>query len=314
MQKLIPRVSSFELYYSIQDESQRRVSFSETTIIREANDQEDESGIRKFSASSGDEAFEKLELRRRLTIVHPTGTFLGDDQDDENLDIAYDDELIYDDEDNDLEREEFYEKYSDEDQEDLSEIIDDPLVDEDLEDDLPTPQTFEELNALYKPQFEEKLTTIESRFQAPKVEMLSPKQSTPNRASPQPPSNLNLARERSPVITPPVVPEKRPSPLVTRKSSPIPSEIKEIVPTTSSTTAPAPIDDDYDDEEEYSDELYEEETEGSDVDDDDLMRRLEAKYGKLPEHLVAEEEAAEEDYSGQSDLDDDDPSWTSKVK
>lgn len=304
------------------------MSFSETTQIRE-----DKPVLRKFSGtSSGDEAFEKLELKRRLTIV-PPGTFLGDGQgeDEENLDIAYDDELIYDDEDNDVDRDEYYERYSDEDLEEHSELIDDHLVDQEEEDDdeLPTPQTFEELNALYKPRFEEKLTTIESRFKAPQVEMLSPQQSniqaTPKRSSPQPASVNVVTQASAPGLsTSKAIPDKSPSPLVTRKSSPIPAEIKlsspAVVVAPSKSNAPAIVDDEYDDDE-YSDELYEgeeEETEGSDVDDDDLMRRLEAKYGKLPEHLLAENVDEGQYVVGESDLEDeddeDDPSWTSKVK
>lgn len=296
------------------------MSFSETTQIREpAAEPEADDGIRKFSTtSSGDEAFEKLEIKRRLTIV-PPGTFLGDeDQDDENLDIAYDDELIYDDEDpeQDLEGDEYYERYSDE--EEVSEQVNDHLIAE--------PKTLEDLNALYQPKFEEKLTTIESRFQAPS-EMLAPQSHSrttpPTRSSPQPPpqqpQETVIPTSKVPVMekkSSPTLPAA--SPLDPRKSSPIPAEIK--LETGTVVAAPSRHPDEEYDDEEYSDELYEEEEEeesvGSDIDDDDLMRRLEAKYGKLPQQLEGGEE---QDFLGESDLeeeedDDDDPSWTSKVK
>lgn len=295
------------------------MSFSETTQIREPTaEPEPDDGIRKFSTtSSGDEAFEKLEIKRRLTIVSPPGTFLGDeDQDDENLDIAYDDELIYDDEDpeQDLEGDEYYERYSDE--EEVSEQVDDHLIAE--------PKTLEDLNALYQPKFEEKFTTIESRFQAPR-EMLPAQSQRPitpplNRSSPQPPPQQQQ-ESMVPITNVPVMEKKSspilpvPSPLDPRKSSPVPTEIKPAIGTVLA-APPGHADEEYDDEEEYSDELYEEEEE-SDVDDDDLMRRLEAKYGKLPQQLEGEE--GDEDFLGESDLeeeedDDDDPSWTSKVK
>lgn len=57
----------------------------------------------------------------------------------------------------------------------------------------------------------------------------------------------------------------------------------------------------YSDEEEYENDDDEEE-EISDVDDTDLLKRLEAKYGKLPQKHSDDEE------------DDIDPTWTSKFR
>lgn len=266
------------------------MSFSEVTHFREEKDLDEQ--IRKFSASSGDEAFEKLELRRRLTIVAPTPIpILGDDE--EALDIGYDDELIYDDQDEVGEVDDFYERYSDEEQ------LDDNLRED---DEIPTPQTFEELNALYKPKFEEKLTKIEPRV-SPMVEMLSPISNNtvaPRNTSPQPPPPSIMDSSSGPDQE--NISENPSSPSVPRNSSPIPTEKQE--------KHDGPLEDEYDDEDEYSDEMYEEDELESDVDDEELMKRLEAKYGKLPQPVDVEDE---EDYLDESE-DEDDPSWTSKVK
>lgn len=269
-----------------------------------------------------------MEIKRRLTIV-PPGTYLGDQEegevDEENFDIAYEDELIYD----EGEQDDYYERYSDD--EDLEENNDQDLEDrhnldvdnyrEEDDDNIPsTPQTFEELNALYKPKFEEKLTKIQPQIQSKNAipvmnelqtnavemkinqEMLSPRNSypepTPQRLSPQPQYVAEVTK-----VTPEASSVKQQQPL----------EQKSLLSTNPPINDPAEYDD-----EEYSDEIYEGEEEdesiGSDVDDDELMKRLEAKYGKLPEHLTVgeDEDVEQEEYLGESDLDDEE-SWTSKV-
>lgn len=238
--------------------------------------------------SSGDEVFETLEVRRRLTIV-PPGTLSGEDEDeDEHLDIAYDDELIYEDDQEDID-DEIYERYSDDEMEEDPEVI---------PDEISTPETFEELNALYKPKFEEKLTAISPRTRPTVgVQMLSPVEgsSTVN-DRPLPPFS-GITKENSPRVIEAVLEKKVPPASPRRSPQPQPPQVEE----------------EYNDEEDYSDDLYEGEVE-SDVDDEDLMRRLEEKYGKLPPGQ--EEDLGDSELEGEEEEeeDEDDPSWTSKVK
>lgn len=263
----------------IKDE--RRVSFSETTHVREDRALL-EDVTRKLS--SGDEVFETLEVRRRLTIV-PPGTLSGEEEDDEHMDIAYDDELIYDEDHEDID--DNYERYSDED-----EIEEDPEV---IPDDIPTPETFEELNALYRPKFEEKLTTIAPRTRPEAgVQMLPPEGSStvdgrPKRSPPVGVINNETSLRATDQLTEPPSPRRSPQP-------PPP---------------PPQVEDEFNEEDDYSDDLYEGEVE-SDVDDEDLMRRLEEKYGKLPHG--EEDEIGDSELEGEEEEEEDDPSWTSKVK
>ena len=249
-----------------------------------------------------------MELKRRLTIVAPGTSLLDDEEEEEeDIDIAYEDELIYDNEEEEPLAAEVYERYSDEeDPEDISEAVD-PLTPHAV----PKP-TFEELNALYKPKFEEKFTTFQPKARVAEMDTV------PKRVVAPEPATASVAR-KSPPNEPSLKPleqPKAPSPLVARKSSPLPQDLK---PATA--IMGHPVEDPENNE--YSDEECEEEEEGvSDVDDEDLMRRLEAKYGKLPEHLQAEESDdyslegsdIEYAYGDEEELDEEDPSWTSKVK
>lgn len=66
----------------------------------------------------------------------------------------------------------------------------------------------------------------------------------------------------------------------------------------------SPSDEEYSDENEYDDDA-------SDVDDTDLLKRLEEKYGRLPPTSAAHVDAEIED-DDVEDEDDIDPTWTSK--
>lgn len=276
------------------------MSFSSTTHFREDTTS---STDRPRTFSSGDEEFEKLEIKRRLTIVPPISRDDPFADDDEENDIAYDDELIYDDDEDDVEGEEFYERYSDDEDAVRPQGEGAPLEEEEsIVEEIPTPQTFEELNDLYKPKYEEKLTTIQSSMAAREEKSkLSPSLSNAPRISPAP------VRAAAAVIqkednSPPVPVKSQPAEEPRR--SPLPAQGPQ---------APHEYEDD---EDEYSDELYDEDGEEpvSDVDDEDLMRRLEAKYGKLPNPpAVGDEDEEEQPLDSDYDVDDD-PTWTSKVK
>lgn len=67
------------------------------------------------------------------------------------------------------------------------------------------------------------------------------------------------------------------------------------------------------DSNEYSEENeYDDDDDISEVDDSDLLKRLEEKYGKLPATSVPADEDIEDDDVDDGDEDDIDPTWTSK--
>lgn len=257
--------------------------------------------------SEGDETFEKLELKRRLTIIAPAGNVPLDGDDDP--DLAYDDELVYDDEEAEYEGE-YYGRYSDEEELEYSEPEPEAVSNVD-EDFAHTPKTLDELNILYKPHYEEKLTTIQ-----PQANVVSQKPhpvtttAEPTVISPAPAVNVTQAPlEVATASYPARVPPR--SPQLDRTAIEPPPTILSTEPPTTNEGDEEPCDDDIEYDDEYSDELEEDDEEDiSDVDDRDLMRRLEAKYGKLPDGELAGDEGGE---SGDGFEDDEeDPGWTSK--
>lgn len=231
-----------------------------------------------------DTAFEALEIKRRLTIVEPRDG-------DEDPDIAYEDELVYDDED---EEDEMYDKYSDEEEEELDE---DEEFSHHFEPDETIQQhaskasnKFEEFNRIFKPQ--EQLSNIQSKTNT--IVNVAPTVTTIHSKSPTP--AITIATSKSP--SPKQQPEKddigSPIEVAAQEPSKVEKELR----------FEDEDPEEYDYEGEYSDEVLgeeEEEEEISDVDDTELMKRLEAKYGKLPKTYEDEP----------SDNEEEDPTWTS---
>lgn len=78
-------------------------------------------------------------------------------------------------------------------------------------------------------------------------------------------------------------------------------------------TPPPPQEEIYEDEDMYDDDEEEEDEEiESDVDDSDLLKRLEEKYGKLQGNPMPDDDEPTE-YAYDDEYDPDDHSWTSKL-
>lgn len=215
---------------------------------------------------SCDEEIEKLDLKRRFTIV-TSETYSGEE--DEELDISYENELIYDDQEDVDVQNEAYEVYNGEVEyfEDVRKQA--PLI----EQAIPTPHIIE------KPKHEQKLTTVVAPTPT-RTEQLGSKVTSQDMIN-----EISLLPLRN-----------------TSNYNPQPLEIIEQEHEKEMSREPPQMDYISDEGDEQSEEeLYSESA--SDVDDDDLMRRLEAKYGKLPE---------QEDYQGFHEEDDEDSSWISK--
>lgn len=63
---------------------------------------------------------------------------------------------------------------------------------------------------------------------------------------------------------------------------------------------------------EYTEDEESSEEDISDVDDTDLLKRLDAKYGKLPSKATGGNIDDDDDYENDDEADDIDPTWTSK--
>ncbi|XP_055704081.1 aspartyl/asparaginyl beta-hydroxylase isoform X2 [Phlebotomus papatasi] len=194
-----------------------------------------------------------IDMRRRLTI----GT------EDEPLPEPEDD-VIYGEDGEEYE-------YSGEEIEDEDEEIVDDLeeYEDEIDDEVRMPPTFEELNAMYKPE-EPKVTP---KIQEPEV----PKVSSKPQGSEIPKATSKIQETEISKMTPKEVPKP---PDLTKKYEDEEEDVED------------------EQEIEYDEEDYEgsdyEAEELSDVDDSDLMKRLEEKYGKLPQ-LSDREDEEEED-------------------
>ncbi|XP_055688759.1 aspartyl/asparaginyl beta-hydroxylase isoform X2 [Lutzomyia longipalpis] len=257
-----------------------------------------------------------IDMRRRLTIGTDEEPLLDPEDDIEYDEDEEDVEDLGEEEDEDEEAPEDIEEYED-------------------EDEVEMPATFEELNAMYRPKVVETKApepkTVEQKvgvsFKIPESRISEPK--IPERRISEPKvSETRLLEPKVPErrISEPRISETRiydPKVQESRISEPKVSELKIAEPKVSGPSVQIPkeppkrsepeklpepseeyeIDEediDQDDveyeEEEYEGSDYEAE-EGSDIDDSDLMKRLEEKYGKLPH------------YSDKED-DDEDKTWT----
>lgn len=162
-------------------------------------------------------------------------------------------------------------EYSEEDDVPLDENHE--IIIEDIEsDDHCEPMTFEQMEKLYKPkQVVESLNSSEALIQAP--------------------SSSQIQLERNVQVTP-----NEPVDQKLEKVKEVELENEDLI---------SEEEYEYSDDEVYDNDIEEEEGDEdiSDVDDHELMKRLEEKYGKLPKRPDAEDE---------EDNDDIDPTWTSK--
>ncbi|XP_055838514.1 aspartyl/asparaginyl beta-hydroxylase isoform X3 [Episyrphus balteatus] len=198
------------------------------------------------------------------------------------------------------------------------EVTDEEFEEEKIEQPKYKPETFEQLNAMYRRPTDFQTSNVEQentrKVSPPKVPMDEPKTTTKvqdysQRIEQQPvaaskPSQSRFAQYHREKTPPPEVPIK----LAQLSSSTIRPD--ENVESKESRAYAAEHEEDieYDDEELYDDEMLEEEEEEeigddeedeedlSDVDDSELMNRLEAKYGRLP----AKEFESDEDVEDQS--------------
>lgn len=175
--------------------------------------------------------------------------------------------------------------------------------------------------------YEEHRMEIDKIDQKPKIIEKEEKIITPTVSklvkSDSPPAVMEKVIEKPKQSSPPLkVEEKKEEVLSKPKFTDIPPQTK---PTPIQTHKDEEYDDEYEDEE-YEDEEYSGDEEGdiSDVDDSDLLKRLDEKYGKLPatstkenKETVDDEEYEDEDEDveeEEEEEEEDDHTWTSKLK